>query len=161
MEDFFRDTARIEAWDLIVYRSSVDGEAEKIPIRFGSRKAGLVAVSWVDSTSLQVTWTAGGTIQGQSFDVCDFKKAGARHVCLRCPECRRYRKKLYLFERSRTLFSRAPDPFEWVCEKCARENDNKDVAPRAKPAKRPWRSRLPAARKQLALKYAPVRSPEP
>jgi hypothetical protein len=122
MTEFFETTVRIEAVEVAHSIETTDPkETFWVPSRTGFRRTGGMKARMETSETilLELFGTAGMTQEVQTIEIVRFPSTtGSPLTCLRCPSCWQARKRLFLVEHEKTLFSRAPDPFAFICEKC-------------------------------------------
>ena len=122
METLYETAFYIEARDLAVVPAA-RGNPSRIPTEFGTyrrfhncRRGGICPYHPdLDRTGWQRTMI-------RTLDFNRFCKAGRIHLCLRCPSCRKSRKRLYLRPSKADFFTVALSPFGFVCEDCAGAN---------------------------------------
>jgi hypothetical protein len=88
-----------------------------VPLRMGIRLAGLIEATAISGDELQFIWSIenGRVRQHQTIAIGRFKSAdGMSYVCLRCPDCRKWRKQLFLVQTADELAVR----FSFVCQWC-------------------------------------------
>lgn len=122
MNQLFDTALRIEALQIANMRVGKESTSQvKVPARIGHAVVGSLDVCANAVAQITVTWTANGCTskERQVLDVNRYAKNGERHTCLRCPKCRRWRKRLYLVNTERCLFLRTTTSFSFICEACA------------------------------------------
>jgi hypothetical protein len=87
-----------------------------VPLRMGIRQAGLIEATAISGDELQFIWSIenGRVWQRQTIAIGRFKSAAGSYVCLRCPDCRKWRKQLFLVKTADELAAR----FSFVCQWC-------------------------------------------
>jgi hypothetical protein len=108
----FKITPRLEAPDLL--RDWRPAGPRRLPLRIGTRHAGLLQVTNFGSNQLQLTWSVdvGRGQQDQTIKVIRF---GSQECCLVCPDCGRWRKQLFMVPTGKTP---GPKRYWFTCRWC-------------------------------------------
>ena len=115
MDHFFHNFPRLEAIDV----ASLQSDLISIPIRMGSRQAGNIrAIRRGSQLKLSLGDGSDKVEKSQTVTIKQFQVQGNQHLCLLCPSCKKWRKRLFLAERHQTLFYRAASPFSFICKEC-------------------------------------------
>jgi hypothetical protein len=146
MEAFLENTVYIEASDFDEHwRTRAATGATRIPLRVNFKQVDLLTTTATVHGEVQLFWSSdnGRVHHSQTVGRSWFTAEGKRHRCLKCPGCRRPRKRLFLVDTGTqdtgtsdhgTLAITAG--YQFICKKCSGISTTSDTG-------KPGRSRAP------------------